>query len=104
MDLLNEEKELPEEHLLPINILQSSFKEHPSQSGNKESFVLLIGNYEGETISIKIRAVDASGNNGEWSNIVTVKLNDKIKLSPQISNNGIKSKLSISSNQYYKIL
>ncbi len=37
-----------------------------------------------KTFSIKIRAVDASGNFGKWSWPLTIKLTNEIELSPQV--------------------
>ncbi len=74
-----------DEYILPISLASSSFKDYkPSQGGSSEFFVLNTDIYSSneEIIGIKLRAVDASGNLGPWSNVVIVKLNNKIRFSP----------------------
>ncbi|CAF0782079.1 unnamed protein product [Brachionus calyciflorus] len=102
IDLLNEETN---DKLLPFNILASSFVDIPNQSGFPETFILSIKDYEAETISIRIRAIDSNRNKGEWSNVLTIKLNDQIKFSPQLTNvlSFIKNDLK-SSEQHFKVL
>jgi hypothetical protein len=78
----------PYEYILPISLASSSFKDYkPSQGGSNEFFVLNTDIYSSneDIVGIKMRAVDASGNLGAWSNVVIIKLNNKIKFSPLLS-------------------
>ncbi len=73
---------------LPIYIISSSFDRSvlnkPNQAGFAEYFLLNTSSYEGKTFSIKMRAIDASGNCGKWTWPLTIKLSDEIELSPQL--------------------
>jgi hypothetical protein len=73
---------------LPVYIISSSFDtsalNKPNQAGFAEYFLLNTSSYEGQTFSIKIRAIDASGNCGKWTWPLTIKLSDEIELSPHL--------------------
>ena len=81
-------KDLTAKHILPIEIHSASFKNNtPNQGGYEEFMTLNIRNYnldKENTISIKIRAIDAHKNLASWSPILTLKLNKQVKLSSNL--------------------
>ena len=82
------ENSTEDEYILPISLASSSFKNYkPNQGGTKEYFVLITDIYSSneDILGLKLRASDASGNLGEWSNMVIVKLNNEIKFSPHMN-------------------
>lgn len=75
------------EFMLPISLVSASFKDYkPNQGGSREYFVLNTDIYSSgeDIVGIKIRAADASGNLGQWSNLVTIKLNSNLKFSANV--------------------
>jgi hypothetical protein len=75
------------ENILNVSFLSSTFQNlKPNQGGFEESFTLNISSLESDTISLKIRAVDASENFSPWSPILTVRLSNDTNhtLSPHL--------------------
>ena len=98
-DLLDEKHD-NQNKSLPIYIISSSFDRSvlnkPNQAGFSEYFLLNTSSYEGKAFSLKMRAVDASGNCGKWTWPLTIKLTDEIELSPQLRHySSIESSLSL---------
>ena len=73
---------LIENLMVPLEIQSSSFVDlTPNQGGYEEHMTFSIKNLKEDSISLKIRAVDRNNNYGEWSPVLTVKLNKIVKLS-----------------------
>lgn len=72
-------------NLIPLDIKSSSFVNlAPNQVGYEEHITFNINNLKEDSISLKIRAADANKNHGEWSPILTIKLNKVVKLSKSL--------------------
>lgn len=72
--------------LLPVRIEAASFQNlTPNQGGYDEFMTLDTSVYsDKDTVSLKIRAIDANGNHGQWSPILTIKLSREVKLAPSL--------------------
>jgi hypothetical protein len=79
-------REISDKHSLHVEIVYSTFIDNiPNIAGFKENFHINISKYKSKkSFSIMLRAVDLSQNYGEWSPILTIKLDKNIILSPQL--------------------
>ena len=73
------------DEILPIKIHAASFTNYmPNQGGSEEWFSIDLNKLSQHTFSLIMRAVDASNNAGEWSQILTVKTDKNFMLAPQL--------------------
>lgn len=75
-----------EHHSLLLEIVSSSFNNlTPNRAGYKEEFQFRIDKFKSQkTISLKMRAIDFGENYGEWSPILTIKLDKTVVLSSNL--------------------
>jgi hypothetical protein len=75
---------IPHDYNLNFEIISDS---KPNEYGKKEKIRLKLNKVEIDLVSIKIRAIDENENKGEWSSVVSIKLNtNEIKLADGIRN------------------
>lgn len=74
---------IPESLHLPFEIVSSKTL---NEYGNKEHFKIKLNRIQIKTnlVSIKIRAIDKNENKGEWSHVVSIKLDSSIELADGI--------------------
>lgn len=82
-----------DKHSLPMEIVSSSFRDYvPNVPGFKETFKINISKFKTEkTFSLKLRATDVNGNQGDWSPVLTIKLDKQVMLSPKLRHYVMKS-------------
>jgi hypothetical protein len=95
---------IPQVANLPVVIEASSFQNmSPNQGGFEEFVTLDTSPYDKDTVSLKMRAVDTSGNEGAWSPIMTIKLGGEVKLAPSLKHFERESSQSLQVNDAVKV-